>query len=658
MKKVTFLFFSLIVTLCGVAQTSQVPEKLLPQVLFSVDTVDVTVEEFLWFNKKYNSNADEKLRLPLEEYYKLFAEYKMKVLEAESQELDTSAAFAREFQSYLKPTIQKFIFKEDIEKDFIKLEHERLGTDIEVQHIFVRCDKYANPKDTLAAYMKAKKAKQEILNGKSFAKCAEEISEDNFSNKKGGYIGYITAFLKPLEYENAVYKAKKGDVIGPISTRYGYYVVQVLNKRESLGKRKASLLILYASDKDSNWTSQKVLADSIHTAIKSGASFDDLSKTYNINPRLQQKNGDIGWIDNSMRYPDVLKEALLEIDSVGGTSKPLKVEFGYIIAKVADIGSRLTLEETADALKKVYDYDVSRIRIKQRIVYDSLRQATKVKIYHDNLAEFIADVNTSILVQRWVPKIYTKKEDKVLFTYADRQATFSQFAKYLQQRQRNAKISDKEILVRFRFAQFIDQMMEYYALTELPKQNKEFAMITQEYHDGMIMYEILQQEVYYKAATDTLGLEAFYRSNATKYMQQEGVDVTYFYCKDKKAISAVTKCLKKRETKSVTDNEIVKIGNKKSIDNVILDKVIHYRGENKAIDSLQWKAGNYYVKDNKVIVINKYLPSSPMPLEKCRIKVIADYQFWLEDRWKEKLHTKYKSTLNKNLFIELLKYAD
>src|SRR5690606_40808333 len=124
------------------------------------------------------------------------------------------------------------------EKNFIQLTHERIRTDYEVQHIFVQVDTYAHPNDTLQAYKKALSYISELRAGRDFSTLAKSVSDDTFTKENGGYIGYITALLLPIEYENAVYNARVGQIVGPISTRHGYFIIKILNSRKSLGQRR------------------------------------------------------------------------------------------------------------------------------------------------------------------------------------------------------------------------------------------------------------------------------------------------------------------------------------------------------------------------------------------------------------------------------------
>src|SRR5690606_37583513 len=158
----------------------------------------------------------------------------------------------------------------------------------------------------------------------------------------GGYIGYITALLLPIEYENAVYNARVGQIVGPISTRHGYVIIKILNSRKSLGQRRASIITLYPNQKNElEWEKTKINDDSLYNCLISGCNFDSLAQIKNQSIELLKSKGDIGWFDNSINYHYRMKEAIFDLDSIGAITKPIKMSYGYVICKLTGINDSL-----------------------------------------------------------------------------------------------------------------------------------------------------------------------------------------------------------------------------------------------------------------------------------------------------------------------------
>lgn len=79
---------------------------------------------------------------------------------------------------------------------------------------------------------KADAAKQALANGDSWKSVADEYSQDTASKENGGAFPGVTEGQFPDPLDGEVFKAKKGQVVGPIKTQYGYYVFEVTKVTE------------------------------------------------------------------------------------------------------------------------------------------------------------------------------------------------------------------------------------------------------------------------------------------------------------------------------------------------------------------------------------------------------------------------------------------
>ena len=65
-----------------------------------------------------------------------------------------------------------------------------------------------------------------IRNGKSFEEMAKERSSCP-SRKRGGSLGWFTRGKMVKEFENAAFSGKKGDIVGPIKTQFGWHLIKI-----------------------------------------------------------------------------------------------------------------------------------------------------------------------------------------------------------------------------------------------------------------------------------------------------------------------------------------------------------------------------------------------------------------------------------------------
>jgi peptidyl-prolyl cis-trans isomerase C len=68
----------------------------------------------------------------------------------------------------------------------------------------------------------------------SFADVAMKKSTDKGSGKEGGELGWFEKQRMVPEFADAVFAAKKGDLLGPVKSKFGYHVIEVEDMRESV----------------------------------------------------------------------------------------------------------------------------------------------------------------------------------------------------------------------------------------------------------------------------------------------------------------------------------------------------------------------------------------------------------------------------------------
>lgn len=85
---------------------------------------------------------------------------------------------------------------------------------VNASHILVKTEQEAT---TCLNWIKA---------GKSFEEMAQQKSICP-SGKKGGNLGWFTRGKMVKEFEQACFNAKKGQIIGPIKTQFGWHIIRI-----------------------------------------------------------------------------------------------------------------------------------------------------------------------------------------------------------------------------------------------------------------------------------------------------------------------------------------------------------------------------------------------------------------------------------------------
>ena len=100
----------------------------------------------------------------------------------------------------------------------------------------------------------AKKAFAELKSGKSFKQVAKKYSIDEASKSQGGKLPAVSKGQQEKALDTAVFKAKQGELSGPVKTQFGYYVFEVTKvtkaNQQSLEESKESIRAQLKSQKE------------------------------------------------------------------------------------------------------------------------------------------------------------------------------------------------------------------------------------------------------------------------------------------------------------------------------------------------------------------------------------------------------------------------
>lgn len=110
---------------------------------------------------------------------------------------------------------------------------------VHARHIILMASRDRDPEAFREAWAKMVDIKEEILDGADFASMAERHSQDA-SAQKGGDLGWFGAGQMIPEFERLAFRLEPGEVGGPLETRFGIHLIQVIDREapsaESFGK--------------------------------------------------------------------------------------------------------------------------------------------------------------------------------------------------------------------------------------------------------------------------------------------------------------------------------------------------------------------------------------------------------------------------------------
>lgn len=616
-------------------------------VVMRINNKDITRSEFEYIYNKNNSN-NEIDRKSLDEYVDLFVNFKLKVAAAEDAGIDTTQTFINELGGYRKQLAKPYLTDSSVDDANAREAYDRLKENVEAWHILVKVSPNASKEEQEDAYNKAERARQRIVNGEAFDKVAREVSEDPSAAQNGGYLGYFTSMQMVSPFEDAAYRLKPGEISEPVRSDFGYHVIKVTNRRPDIGKVLVAHIFKYLPQDASKEKQDQaaVQMDSIYQALLGGADFAGLAKTYSDDKGSAARGGELPWFG--------FRQTLKEFEDVafalkkGELSKPFHSPNGIHIVKLIDRKELEPFEEKKDEILR----RLSRQGRGDKGV-DAL--VAQLKETYTFSADKAALAQITELVKTVLPSdsLFEEKAaplNRTLCTLAGREYNQQDFVRYLKN-QKGFWKSDAFATIDQKFDDYTRKIILDYEDTQLDSKYPEFGHLMQEYRDGILLFEISNRSVWDKASKDDEGLDSFFKKNKDNYVwDTPRYKGAVLHCKDKKTAGQVQKLLKKTPQEEWIAT-VKKTFNNDSVSVVKIEKGLYLKGDNKYVDKLVFKTGNFEPEKDYpyTTVYGKLLKKGPESYTDVRGPVTADYQNYLETAWIKELRGKYKVEINEEV---------
>ena len=383
-------------------------------------------------------------------------------------------------------------------------------------------------------------------------------------------------------------------------------------KKEFAQYRDQQVLPMLVSDAD-----MEAEAHNIYDETVKRIGSDGLIKTAHILLRADQQAPQAEWDAVKVRI-DSVYQALKAGADFGELARKVSqdpgsaqqggelpfVQHGQLVKEYEDVAFGLQPGEMSEVVKSPYGYHI--ILMKER------KQLEPFEFHHDAILKFMEQRNMrDQIAQQKVEKMVEESKGQLTMT----------------------------------------SLMEQKA-DELAKGDMDLRYLIQEYHDGLLLYEISNNLVWDKAAKDEAGQAMFFKKNKKNYQWDEprfkGIA---YHVKEQAHVKAVRDCVKKLPFDQWAE-ALRTTFNGDSVIRIRVEKGIFKQGDNAMIDSAVFKKDTVvtHLKDYPIDAhYGKLLKKGPEDYTDVRGLVVADYQEMLEKEWVADLRRKYSFQVNEDI---------
>lgn len=577
------------------AMTSVMAED---EVLMTIAGKPVTTSEFLYIYEKNNQETGVETK-SFDEYVDLFINFKLKVAEAESRGIDTTQEFIKELAGYRAQATGKYMVDSAAFDSLVLLSYERMKHPRRAAHIAIQCPMGSTDSAQAIALAKIEEARVRVTTGLTVTKTV---------------------------------------------------------------KRKTK-------------TIQQPKED-----------FYAVAREVSTDPGVQENHGELGWI-TVFRYVYPFEDAVYNTP-VGDVTPIFRTAYGYHIALVEE--ETEAKEVKAAHIMKMVPRDNKEEEGTQKEAIDGIYKRLLAGEDFATLAKELSDDKGSavhggdlgwfgkgMMVKEFEDVAYSLKTPglskpfrtnfgwHIIYKTGERSlqpldSLRTQIERSVNRDERHKEM-DKSFIRKARAeynlpAEMSDEDVRAYADKHLEEKYPEFNALVREYHDGILLFDVSLDEVWDKAAKDSIGLAQFFKEHKKNYKWEKPHFKGYLVrCQDEN-VAKVAKAIIKSADKDSIQSYLAQRLNTDSTKVVTCVYGLWEQGKNAMVDKFGLNQKEVEVQTDEtypvVFTIGKKL-KAPQEYTDVRSQVTTDYQDFLEKAWIRQLRAKYEVVIDENVLQRL-----
>jgi peptidyl-prolyl cis-trans isomerase SurA len=393
-------------------------------------------------------------------------------------------------------------------------------------------------------------------------------------------------------------------------------------------------------------------AQMIFDSLQMGNDFARMAKTYSEDPSSARNGGEIPWFGTGRMIPE-FEDACFALEESGDITKPFKSFYGWHIIKLIDKKGIGTYEEMKPELQEKVNRG-DRVKTRNERFVARIKNEYGFSESPEALQRVFNAVDNTLLQGNWKSQELSN-DPSTLMKIGKRVVTTGEFAAYVESQQSRGKARNPISYLDELYRQFTQEVVMDYEDSRLSEKYPEFRYIYEEYHDGILLFDIMDQNVWSRAISDSIGLTQFHRDHRMDYMWEERADALLVSCgkdADPKRVRRAYKKIMKGKLDEAALNRKYCVSD--TLTCITLTPLLVEEGENEMVDAMNGKPGLGSMttgEDGSVsfVILREMRPAEPKELDEARGQITSDYQNYLEEVWIRELKKKYPVEINREL---------
>ena len=389
--------------------------------------------------------------------------------------------------------------------------------------------------------------------------------------------------------------------------------------------------------------------------LLAGADWDEMCQQNSEDSQSASRGGVLVPFNRNQIVAE-FADAAFALTKPGEISDPVQTIYGWHILKLIEKLPVSDFENNKRQLQAQVRRD-SRSQISKQKMLDRLAHENSLIENTDNVQTIVKPGSHIYVKNKWIFDSDSLANLK-LFSIQDSAYNANLLYGFIE---KTTKHDNTEAFLYENYKKFKEESLIEYEKAHLADKYDDYKYLRNEYHDGILLFSIMEKEVWAKAGADSIGLASYYTQHQTEFIDTTKLGVVIFSSANKSMIDSVAIVFPDAATfknLTTTEKQAILIQNNQdsqlslqieSGEFVISEHAVLQKLTLPYIDSLIELDSTWYY----VLVLRS--PELPLPLEEIRGRIIADYQEVLEKNWLKELKDKYPVEVNQAVLNKVYK---
>lgn len=592
-------------------------------------TLDELVDNYLKNSVDENFSASD-----LQEFLPFYLNYKLKLQYGLDRGFAEDDEVISEFESYTQQAAYAYWLENDVKDRLFQQFVNRNAYELKSFHILHRLEENSHPSDVIDARTAMLEARQKYLDGTPIEELDREYSTHVRGQSAGGSLPWFSAGTTVKPFEDALYALEEGEISMPVRTQFGYHLILLQEKRERTPDRFVKHIFFRSGGDEA----QREAANTAYDSLESGMGWAEAVQSFSEDGSSVSRDGNIGWVGYGSQFTQEFIDTIIRLDADRSYSEPILTNYGHHIFRVDSVRTYQNTEQKERDLRQRYE-QLPTQRAGQKDVINRLSEVGNLQINDQALSELTAYFQRNASHKLGEIEPHNSALSPLLISFNAEDYHNRDFWNWISQKYPEA--TTKQFDLHW-FDDYKEHIINSRIVELTSEEYPEFNNDIENYLNGLIVFQVSDEEIWNPATADSAELKQFFDENRDNYRYETRYSYVLLASRSDSVLNAGIDAVKENQTPEEIRQSFSELG-------VFTDTTANISEEpfSRIGDMSKKTFSEHFEYRNRmsVLYLEEILSPRNMTFEEAFNRVASDYQPIREKNFLDRLYQRYSAEM-------------